>query len=126
MFYDGVRTVVAFVAASGLVSCGFPEAGRTPLQETGAMEANVPAPDRPAFHQATALAMETGHEQAWQNHLNGHHGIITPSRSYTPKDGRPCRIYSQLGYISGQSFSGTGTTCKDYDGEWRMASEQAL
>ena len=60
-----------------------------------------------------------GQTSTWRNPDSGHHGQVTPTRSWETPSG-PCREYKQTIYIDGQAHEGVGTACRASDGSWQI------
>jgi len=61
----------------------------------------------------------TGTTSTWRNPDSGHHGEITPMRTWETPSG-PCREFKQTIYIDGQAQEGVGTACRQADGSWKI------
>lgn len=76
--------------------------------------------DRAAYDRASQHAMESGKTRKWRNEDNGHHGSIVPHKGYHNEEGQYCRKYTQYIYIEGKKHQGTGTACRDSNGQWNI------
>jgi len=61
----------------------------------------------------------TGETNTWRNPDTGHHGTITPVRTYETSQGY-CREFTQTIYVNGQAEEGYGTACRQEDGSWKI------
>ena len=77
-----------------------------------------------AYHQETTqTALEkqpTGTSSNWVNPDSGHSGEVTPTRTYTAVDGKPCREFTQTINVEGQEEVISATACRQEDGTWQM------
>ena len=62
----------------------------------------------------------TGQTVAWHNPDSGHHGTMTPVRTYQIDSGQYCREYQQTVVIGGQEERAFGTACRQPDGSWQI------
>lgn len=76
------------------------------------------------YHQETTQnALETqptGQASNWQNPDSGHAGEVTPTKTYTASDGKPCREFTQTIYVEGEAEEVKATACRQQDGTWEM------
>jgi surface antigen len=89
----------------------------------GAVGDRMDAADRRQANQTATQAFETapsGTSVAWQNPDSGHHGEITPTRTYQTANGQYCREYQQTITIGGQPHQSYGTACRQPDGSWKI------
>ena len=81
--------------------------------------------DRLYAERAAAGALEgnrTGQAASWRNPDSGHHGTVTPTRTYAGDAGQPCREYQTAVTIDGRTTQGYGTACRQADGTWRLVN----
>ena len=81
--------------------------------------------DRLHAARAQTSALESapvGQTIAWNNPDSGHHGSVTPTRTWQGNDGRYCREYQQTIVVGGQPQSGYGTACRQPDGSWQVVN----
>ncbi len=62
----------------------------------------------------------TGETRTWRNPDSGHHGSVTPRRTYRAEGGRYCREYTQTVNIGGEEHQAYGTACRQPDGSWKI------
>ena len=82
--------------------------------------------DREYAAQTTYHALETGRSgstSTWRNPDSGHHGSVTPTRTYENARGRYCREYEQTIYVGGHAEQGYGTACRQPDGSWQIVRQ---
>ena len=80
--------------------------------------------DQQYHYDTTQNALETGKTGTttkWVNPDTGHAGDVTPTRTYTSQ-GQPCRDFTQVIYIDGESEEIKGTACRQDDGTWKPVS----
>lgn len=63
---------------------------------------------------------KVGHSGEWRNPDTGHSGYSTPTRTFTRSDGTPCREFTTVVDIGGQTEEAYGTACRQGDGSWRI------
>lgn len=88
----------------------------------GEVGASLDRADRLYLQQATYSALEnnpTGTASTWNNPDSGHHGSVTPLRTYKTAS-EDCREYEQHIIIDGQDKIGYGTACRQPDGRWKI------
>ena len=56
----------------------------------------------------------------WRNPNTGHHGRVTPRRTYRNSRGFDCREFEQSIFVDGRHESVIGTACRNRDGTWRI------
>ena len=81
--------------------------------------------DRERAQRSTQTALEntaTGHTTSWRSPDSGNYGSTTPTRTYTSSNGQPCREYQSTVTVDGKTANGTGTACRDADGNWMIVS----
>ena len=76
-----------------------------------------------AYDTASRKAMDSGDPKIWKNSRNGNHGTISPTGQYTNEDGDDCTDYTQVIFIKGHKYTGSGTACQQIGGSWRMINE---
>ena len=79
--------------------------------------------DRLAMRQNAQYALENTRTQqttTWHNPDSGHHGSITPVKTYQTNAGQYCREYIQKVYIAGKEQQAYGTACRQPDGTWKI------
>lgn len=59
----------------------------------------------------------------WVNPDTGHGGAVTPVRTYSDAQGRPCREFITTIIIGGREEQGYGTACRQPDGSWKIVAE---
>jgi surface antigen len=62
----------------------------------------------------------SGESSTWRNPDTGHHGSITPRRTYRTERGQYCREYTQTVNIGGEEHQAYGTACRQPDGSWKI------
>jgi surface antigen len=81
--------------------------------------------DRLHAGRAQYAALESapvGQTIAWSNPDSGHHGSVTPTRTWQAGGGRYCREYQQTVVVGGQPQSAYGTACRQPDGSWQVVN----
>jgi len=63
-----------------------------------------------------------GSQVAWRNPDSGHHGHVTPQRTYQAPSGQYCREYSHNATVNGYVDRVHGTACRDENGNWRAVN----
>ena len=79
--------------------------------------------DRLEADRAANRAFETAPSNRpveWRNPDSGHHGTVTPTRTYETARGQPCREYQTEVFVGGRREQAYGTACRDADGSWRI------
>lgn len=79
--------------------------------------------DRRAMQESAQNALEyseTDRPTTWRNPDTGHHGSITPVRTYRGRKGRYCREYRQTVVIGGEEQQAYGRACRQPDGAWKI------
>ena len=114
---DGGAPWCAVLAAA---LAGLMLAGCTP----GGKFATAPsADDRSSLALATQQALETsrtGEGLNWRNQATGRRGTVTPLRTWSAGDGRPCREFQQTLTGAFGSRVTFGTACRTPAGRWRI------
>jgi surface antigen len=59
----------------------------------------------------------------WRNEETGNMGEVVPRASYTDPSGRTCREYEHSVVVDGRRETGTGTACRNPDGNWVVVDE---
>jgi surface antigen len=59
----------------------------------------------------------------WVNPDTGHAGAVTPVRTYSDAQGRPCREFIATIVIGGNEEQGYGTACRQPDGAWQIVAD---
>jgi surface antigen len=62
----------------------------------------------------------TGETRTWKNPDSGHHGSVTPKKTYQSAEGKYCREYQQTVIIGGEEHQAYGTACRQPDGSWKI------
>lgn len=62
----------------------------------------------------------TGQAVEWRNPDNGHHGSITPIKTYQAQNGLYCREYTQDVHVAGKTQQAYGKACRQPDGTWKI------
>lgn len=81
--------------------------------------------DRALMASATQTALEkspTGSSYNWTNKKTGVLGTITPTRTFTARNGRDCRYYQQTFTVDGATRAGNGTACRTPTGVWETTA----
>lgn len=81
--------------------------------------------DKMAMAQTTQTTLETaptGSSSTWQNPDSGHHGTVTPTKTYQSSSGQYCREFTQTVNIGGRSEEAYGTACRQPDGSWQIVN----
>jgi surface antigen len=83
--------------------------------------------DQQYHYDTTQSALEskkTGQASSWSNPDTGNSGTITPTRTYTSKDGMPCRDFTQTIYVEeDEEYEEIkGSACRQPDGSWTPVS----
>lgn len=83
--------------------------------------------DQQSHYDASQDALEhkkTGQSAGWENPDTGNSGKITPTKTYTSKDGMPCRDFTQTIYIEeDEEYEEVkGSACRQPDGSWKPVS----
>lgn len=60
----------------------------------------------------------TGEARSWTNEETGHHGSVTPLRTFKTSSGTDCRDYQQIVTISNRAHTSLDTACRRADGGW--------
>ncbi len=84
--------------------------------------------DRLYAGRATSYGLEhkaSGEPTRWSNPDSGHHGTITPVRTYQEPTGRYCREYQQTVTVGGQTEQAYGTACRQPDGSWKVVNDSS-
>ncbi len=84
--------------------------------------------DRLYAARATSYGLEhktSGEPTTWSNPDSGHHGTITPVRTYREPKGRYCREYQQTVTVGGQTEQAYGTACRQPDGSWKVVNDSS-
>lgn len=79
--------------------------------------------DRQLAERSSRQALEfspSGSSVEWQNPDNGHHGSITPTKTFKANNGRYCREYTQEVIIGGEKQKAYGKACRQPDGNWEV------
>jgi surface antigen len=79
--------------------------------------------DRIEMERAAQYSLEhnrSDEPREWRNPDSGHHGSITPKRTYRTAEGRYCREYQQMVIIGGEEHQAYGTACRQPDGSWKI------
>ena len=63
-----------------------------------------------------------GHKTSWSNPDSGHHGTITPVRTFQKPAGQYCREYQQTVTVGGRTERAYGTACRQPDGSWKVVN----
>ena len=66
---------------------------------------------------ADGLNGDIGRRYEWRN--RGNYGYFTPTREFR-RGGVVCREFTETSYRGGQSFTRSGTACRQTDGNWRF------
>lgn len=61
----------------------------------------------------------SGARASWRNRASGHHGTITPVRTFRLSSGGYCRDYEEELVIGSDSELYTATACRDTSGLWQ-------
>lgn len=89
----------------------------------GAIGKDLDDKDKQLMELSSQRALESapsGNSTPWSNPDSGHHGYVTPTKTYQRQDGRYCREYTQVVKISGKSQTAYGTACRQSDGQWEL------
>ena len=81
--------------------------------------------DRLYARRATSDSLEhkaSGKQTSWSNPDSGHHGTITPVRTYQEPSGQYCREYQQTVTVGGNTEQAYGTACRQPDGSWKVVN----
>lgn len=81
--------------------------------------------DRAAMAQTTQTTLEsqpTGTTSTWRNPDSGHHGSVTPTKTYQADSGQFCREYQQTVTVGGRTEDAYGTACRQPDGSWKIVN----
>jgi len=81
--------------------------------------------DRAYMARTTQDSLEyakTGSSSSWRNPDSGHHGTVTPSKTYEKASGEYCRQFEQTIYVGGKEETATGRACRQADGTWKIVS----
>jgi surface antigen len=62
----------------------------------------------------------TNQTSSWTNPDSGNRYSVVPKRTYTSRDGQPCREYTTTAIIGGKKQEIYGTACRTADGCWRV------
>ena len=89
--------------------------------------ASLDCQDQQYHYDTTQKALEnqkTGQTSSWKNPDSGHSGTVTPTKTYTSKDGMPCRDFTQTIYVDeDEDYEEVkGTACRQPDGIWKPVS----
>lgn len=79
--------------------------------------------DRLAAARSTQKALETvpsGQSLPWRNPKTGHHGSVTPIRTYPVASGKYCREFQETIVVGGRRQKAYGTACRQPDGTWKI------
>lgn len=79
--------------------------------------------DKQILEMKSKQAMEyatTGSSVEWKNPDTGHHGSITPTKTFQRNRGEYCREFIQTVVIAGQEQKAYGTACRKPDGQWEI------
>ncbi len=79
--------------------------------------------DRLYARRATSRSLEhtaSGKQTSWSNPDSGHHGTVTPVRTYQKPSGQYCREYQQTVTVGGRTEQAYGTACRQPDGSWKV------
>jgi surface antigen len=83
-------------------------------------------PEQMAMADTLQYALEnnpTDQASDWVNPDTGHGGAVTPVRTYTDAEGRPCREFTTTIIIGGREEQGYGTACRQPDGSWQIVAD---
>ncbi len=58
----------------------------------------------------------------WVNPDTGRGGAVAPTRTFTNRQGRPCREFIQTIIIGDREEQGYGTACRQPDGSWQIVA----
>lgn len=78
--------------------------------------------DRQLMQKSSQQALElapSGSSIEWHNPDNGHHGSITPMKTYK-ESGQYCREYQQEIVVGGDKQKAYGKACRQPDGAWKI------
>ena len=64
----------------------------------------------------------SGSSLEWRNPDNGHHGYITPNKTYKNSRGQYCREYTQTVVVGGKQQTAYGNACRQPDGQWQVVN----
>ena len=81
--------------------------------------------DKLAMQRSTQGALEdnrTGVASTWRNPDSGHHGTVTPTKTYKVASGEQCREYQQTVTIDGKVERAYGKACRQPDGSWKIVN----
>lgn len=73
----------------------------------------------------TLETVRTGVSSSWQNPDTGNRYTVTPTRTYEPSAGAPCREYVIDAVIGGKPEKVYGTACRQPDGSFPVAACEA-
>lgn len=79
--------------------------------------------DRIEMERAAQYSLEhnrADEPRTWRNPDSGHHGSVTPKRTYQTAQGHYCREYQQTVIIGGEEQQAYGTACRQPDGSWKI------
>lgn len=62
----------------------------------------------------------SGRSVEWRNPDNGHHGYVTPTKTFKNNRGDYCREFTQQINVGGTPTKGYGTACRRPDGQWEI------
>ena len=68
----------------------------------------------------TLETVRTGVSSTWTNPDSGNQYTVTPTRTYEPTAGAPCREYVVDAVIGGKTEKVYGTACRQPDGSWKV------
>jgi surface antigen len=70
--------------------------------------------------QHTLESAPIGTTGEWGNPDSGHHGTVTPTRTYQAPSGQYCREFQQTITAGGTTEEAYGTACRQSDGRWQI------
>jgi len=82
--------------------------------------ARLDARDRQVAQEASRDAVVENRTTTWTNPATGDAGEVRPRRTYVDSDGQTCREYDHAVTIDGRQEIGTGTACRDENGNWTL------
>ena len=84
-----------------------------------AVSRDIDCDDQPVAFRvyADGLNGDIGRRYEWRN--RGNYGYFTPTREYR-RSGVVCRDFTETSYRGGQSYTRSGTACREVGGNWRF------
>lgn len=81
---------------------------------------DIDCDDQPVAYRVYADGLNGDLNRRYEWHNRGNYGYFTPTREYR-RSGMVCRDFTETSYRGGQSFTHTGTACRDAgSGNWRF------